>query len=344
MIKENEKKEQKRETKPIDEKEVMKEQLNLDSDNDIDKNIDTLSSLAYLVLSQESRDQMEALFCKDEEKDDDDWKTVALEIMRKVDARQREEESQIPPSPENQRIEKASSSKIPSNDTLHQALNRICEEDNCQIEEEMKNTKPHVFSAEFERKMEELMKVETPEMKAERRKKKFLGVARYAVAVVVAVVLLGRVFFSGNKNVSASNMKFRIIEWLENAFVVEEGSSVRQDESVLFDVDRIGYLPEGFELTVDDAIFSRIYYKFQNATGDYVTLHVYCDSTNTGIDNQEIFQEIDLNKAGFEYRYVYKKESKEHIISWKDDKGIYYFLYGTVDKDEMIKVMNGIIY
>jgi hypothetical protein len=91
MKTEKEKREQNNETQSLDKKEVMKKHLNKDSD-DINEKIDIMSSLAYLMLSKESRDEMAALFCKDEEEKNDDWKEVALEIMRKVDAKHREEE------------------------------------------------------------------------------------------------------------------------------------------------------------------------------------------------------------------------------------------------------------
>lgn len=344
MIKEKEKRERKNETIPLDGKEVMEEHLNKTANSIINEEIDTLSSLAYLMLSPESRDQMGALFSKNEEEDNDDWKAVALEIMRKVDARQREEEKQIFHSPENQKIVKISSAQRSSNDGIHQVVTCIYEEDNRQIEAEMKTAKPHVFSTEFERKMEELMKVETPEMKSERRKKKFLGVARNVAAVVVAVVLLGGVISSGNKNVAASQMKFRIKEWLENAFVVEEGNSVRQDEGILFDVDQIGYIPEGFELVVDELYNTKAYFRFKNDANDHVVLLVYRDSSIAGVDNYDIMQDSDINEAGFEYQYFYKKESKEHFIKWIDKKDMYYVLYGTIEKIDLVNIMDNIIY
>ena len=208
----------------------------------------------------------------------------------------------------------------------------------------MKHATPHVFSAEFERKMEELMKVETPKMRAAKCKEKIIGYAQYAIAAVVTVLLLGGLIFSGNKKMTASQMKFCVTQWLENAFVIEEGDSKRQDQNILFGVNQIGYMPEGFELGVEENSFSRVYYKFQNDLNEYVILQIYYDSTNTWVDNQGILQECKLNEAGFEYRYIYKKESAEHIINWEDNNGICYLLYGTIDVAEIIKIMDGIIY
>ena len=141
----------------------------------------------------------------------------------------------MPPSCDKQKIKKSPSAKRLSDETLRQAIIKVTDQEEQQLKEEMKHATPHVFSAEFERKMEELMKVETPKMRAAKCKEKIIGYAQYAIAAVVTVLLLGGLIFSGNKKMTASQMKFCVTQWLENAFVIEEGIDVRQEEGVIFD-------------------------------------------------------------------------------------------------------------
>ena len=262
----------------INEKEKMKQTNEDVTKKEVEETIDTLSTLAYMMLSQESRDQMESLFGKEEEKEEnDDWKATALEIMRKVDARQKESEPVMPPSCDKQKIKKSPSAKRLSDEALRQAIIKVTDQEEQQLKEEMKHATPHVFSAEFECKMEELMKVETPKMRAAKCKEKIFGYAQYAIAAVVTVLLLGGLIFSGNKKMTASQMKFCVTQWLENAFVIEEGIDVRQEEGVIFDKSQIGYLPEGFSVVKEESNFMRAYFRLENINGNYIVLQVFRD-------------------------------------------------------------------
>lgn len=328
-----------------EEREVINVQPGDALKGDVAENIETLSSLAYLMLSQESRDQMEQLFCKDDEKENnDDWKDIALEIMRKVDARQREAETVEPLSFGNLQIKDVSRAKTLSEEALHQAILKVTDQEERELNEEMKHAKPHVFSAEFEHKMEELMKVQTPEMKTAKRKKKFLHAAQYTAAAIVTVALLGGLLFSGNKNVTASQMKFRITQWLENAFVVEEGMDVRQNESVTFDKSQIGYIPEGFKLEIQEVNFVKAYYKYTNEAGDFIVLNVVSNKSSMSVDNVETQQELNLNLAGLGYHFIITEDDKTDGIYWMDQSSNVYILIGNIVQEELVKIMNGINY
>lgn len=328
-----------------EEREVINVQPGDALKGDVAENIETLSSLAYLMLSQESRDQMEQLFCKDDEKENnDDWKDIALEIMRKVDARQREAETVEPLSFGNLQIKDVSRAKTLSEEALHQAILKVTDQEERELNEEMKHAKPHVFSAEFEHKMEELMKVQTPEMKTAKRKKKFLHAAQYTAAAIVTVALLGGLLFSGNKNVTASQMKFRITQWLENAFVVEEGAIILQDEGILFDKNQIGYIPDGFKLEVEEIAFSKKYYKYLNDQEEFIVLNVGKNIISLGVDNEKIEQEAHVSSLGLEYRYINTEDNKTNGIFWVDKKEQVYILSGSINIEELMNIMNNISY
>lgn len=220
-------------------------------------------------------------------------------------------------------------------DKLKSCITEVMDDLDDELEEEMENLEPHVFSEEFEKKMEDLIQTQN-------RKARRYDAVRYIVAVVVTVLLVGGVLFVGNEEVRASKIGVDILEWMEGFFVVEEKS--QEDDGVLFEESQIGYLPEGFEKVEEHAIYSEAYYKYQNAEGEYIVLEVHRNKIESMVDNKEIGQDVSLNEAGLEYRYIYKEDSKENIVAWKDTKGIYYQLQGTYDKEGIIKVMNGISY
>ena len=220
-------------------------------------------------------------------------------------------------------------------DKLKSCITEVMDDLDDELEEEMENLEPHVFSEEFEKKMEDLIQTQN-------RKARRYDAVRYIAAVVVTVLLVGGVLFVGNEEVRASKIGVDILEWMEGFFVVEEKS--QEDNGVLFEESQIGYLPEGFEKTSEDVMYSKSYYKYQNEAGDYIILEVQRDKVEYMVDNKEMGQDVSINIAGLEYLYIYKDDSKENIIAWKDTKGIYYQLLSTYDKEEIIKMMNGISY
>ena len=223
---------------------------------------------------------------------------------------------------------------------LRDSLLRVMDEEVNAIREEMKQEEPHVFSEAFEQKMQEMMKVQ-------KHKNKWRGIVGYAAAAVVVLVLvIGGVLLVGSEELRASDFGVKIQTWMANFFLVENDTNRDKDENteVLFEESQIGYLPEGFEKVEEVVRLSKVSYKYQNDADEYIVLEVFKDKTLAGLDSEEIAQEVDLNTAGFEYRYIYKEESNEHIITWIDKENISYSLISSFDKDEIIKIMNNIYY
>ena len=209
--------------------------------------------------------------------------------------------------------------------------------DNARLEEEMKHCEPHVFSEDFERRMEKLLTVH-------RRKNKFRTCFRYIAAAVLVLLLAGGILFIGSEDLRASQMSIDILEWLDEFFTVEDGIDDRSDSGVLFDESRIGYLPEGFEKVEEGSTFSVVYLAYENGVGDKIILRVSRDKITLNIDNEEIEKNVLINEAGYEYTRTHKEEGFRDIVMWKDENDIYYYLASTLENDEIIDVMNNISY
>lgn len=239
--------------------------------------------------------------------------------------------------------EEKNNKELLGDEVLHNvALN--CMKKESSALEEMINSKPHVFSEEFERKMQEVMRVETPAERAARLRKKRVQKIQIVATIIVTVVLAAGLMFQGNRNVLASDMKMRITQWLENAFVLEEGVESRQDEGVVFDKSQIKYMPEGYNLEIEETNFSRHYYRFAKDAENIIILKVEKNKVSLGIDNAEIRQDVYKSLLGFEYRFINTTDNKLDGVVWSDEMEQVFVLYGTISQEEIVKIMNSIVY
>ena len=192
-----------------------------------------------------------------------------------------------------------------SNKELHDCVVKMMDLEEKLLMEEMKDAQPHVFSKEFERKMQEVMRVQA-------RVNKRSDLVRYLATAAVVILIIFGLLFIGNEDLRASEFKINILEWFEK---VEE------------------------EIT-----FAVAFIKYENELGDTLVLQVFREKAISGMDGEGAKQDIDLNQAGFEYRWIYKEDTKEFALTWLDEKQINYDLSGTVELHELIKCMNSISY
>lgn len=226
-----------------------------------------------------------------------------------------------------------------ANKGLHDCVVQMMELEEKLLAEEMKDAQPHVFSNEFEQKMQEVMRVQE-------RVNKRSDLVRYLATAAVVILMVFGLLFIGNEDLRASDFRINVLEWLEEFFVVENDTNRDKDDEsdVLFHESQIGYIPEGFEKVEEEVAYSQVYYRYQNGLGEYISIVVYIEKTLVGIDNQEIVHDISLNEAGLEYQYIYKEDEDKHFFSWVDEEEKFYSLGGSASKEEMSKFMNGILY
>lgn len=220
---------------------------------------------------------------------------------------------------------------------LKSSILEAIELDDARLEEELKNCEPHVFSAKFEREMDELFE-------RYRRKKKLRRIRRYAMAAAVVLLLTGGIFYLGSGDLRATKTNIDILEWFENFFTVDDGVRGIKSDEVLFEESRIGYLPEGFEKVSANSTFSLVLYEYKNNSNEYITIRVCRDKLSYFIDNENIDKNVCINEAGYEYTMTQRDEMKQAVLMWKDNNDIYYYITSTLEDNELIKIMNGISY
>lgn len=224
-----------------------------------------------------------------------------------------------------------------SEDVLRDSIIRVMNAKESKEDAEMAQTEPYVFSENFEKKMEEILRGET-------RKNKLRYPIRYVAATLVSVLLVSGLIFIGNEDARASKVSIEIQDWLDDFFLVENKAEKDNSADVLFSESQIGYLPDGFEKVFEEVFFSRVSYKYQNNAGDYIVLQVYRDKSTSGVDNNEIAQEVALNASGLEYRFIDTGDTKTNGIVWTDLDNKFYNLISTLSKEEIINIMDSISY
>ena len=126
---------------------------------------------------------------------------------------------------------------------LKESVLEACELDDERLQKLVDESEPHVFSERFEKNMEKVFRMY-------RRRCFMRKVTRYtAAAAVLVLVVTGGIFLTTGKSAEATTPGVNVLEWLKDYFSFEKGNSGKSEE-VLFDESRIGYMPEGFELSV----------------------------------------------------------------------------------------------
>ena len=226
-----------------------------------------------------------------------------------------------------------------SDKRLHDCVVQMMELEDALLVEEMKHAQPHVFSKEFELKMKEVMRVQT-------RACRHSDAVRYLATAAVVILMIFGLLFIGNEDLRASDFKINILEWFEDFFMVENDTNRDKDDEsdVLFHESQIGYIPEGFEKVAEEIQFSQVTYKYRNDFGCYIKFSVYRNRALAGVNNEDVKYDIMINQDGFEYQYVYKENSEEHIYSWMDQENRFYILSGLGDIEKVRAFMDGISY
>ena len=227
---------------------------------------------------------------------------------------------------------------------LKKALLEVWEKEDARLEEEIKQCEPHVFSREFEQKMNQLLNNHGRECAPHGFRQKLTPFWKPLAAVVVVCIMISGILLTQSSSLRASALRIDILEWLDEFFTVEDGDGKRALEQVLFEESQIGYLPDGFEKVSEESIFSQVQLRYKNEKDEYILLQVHKGNMISNVDNESAEQEIHVNEAGYEYTLVYREDREQTTILWKDEQDIYYYIESSLDKDEMIKIMNSISY
>ena len=227
---------------------------------------------------------------------------------------------------------------------LKKALLEVWEKEDARLEEEIKQCEPHVFSREFEQKMNQLLNNHGRECAPHGFRQKLTPFWKPLAAVVVVCIMISGILLTQSSSLRASALRIDILEWLDEFFTVEDSYVGKIEQRVLFEESQIGYLPAGFEKVSEESIFSQVQLKYRNNKNEYIILSVYKGKTLANVDSESANQEVHVNDAGYEYTIVYREYSEQITVLWKDEQDLNYSIDGSLDEEEIIKIMNSISY
>ena len=227
---------------------------------------------------------------------------------------------------------------------LKKALLEVWEKEDARLEEELRQCEPHVFSKKFERNMYRLLNNCGRERAPYGFRQKLTPFWKPLAAVVVVCIMISGILLTQSSSLQASALRIDILEWLDEFFTVEDGCVGKTEEKILFEESQIGYLPDGFKKVSEEGIFSQVQFKYRNDKNDYIVLRVYKGKTLANVDSESANQQVHVNDAGYEYTIVYREYSEQITVLWKDEQGINYSIDGSLDEEEIIRIMNSISY
>lgn len=200
------------------------------------------------------------------------------------------------------------------------------------VEEEMKKQDNHVFSEQFEQKMEELFAARRKKIK----KRKFY---RYA-ASIAAVMLLVFGTVSATFTTGASMPSIDISGWFEKYFVFGKGTPAKGDGGIDFSEERITYIPDGFVKTEEENKNTYYDYVYENQEGKYFHVRVSKTLVLSQQDSEDVVRKEKKGENGYEYTIIDQAEETTYI--WESYENLYYYLTGNIEEEELMRIMNSI--
>lgn len=229
-------------------------------------------------------------------------------------------------------------------DKLKQALMLTIELDNARMAEESEGIPDHEFSPEFEQKMDGLIR---QYQKKSRRRTAWRRACRAAAAFAAVCAVVFALIWNESGGF-AIELPFL---WFEDSDDYKELVDVENDileEALDFDVNRITYIPEGYELIEEENHYQRYLAGYSCGSKYQISIMVWKENTNVIHESGADKSNYGVNKAGYVYEYSsYYSENQNdevYIVTWKDDEGICYQLTGTESLEVIIDVMEGFTY
>lgn len=211
---------------------------------------------------------------------------------------------------------------------IRQYLIAMMELEEERLNEQLEECEPHVFSEEFERKMQNLLTVH-------RKRCKRRAVLRFAVKMAACLLLcVGLV--TATHTAVASLPSIDIKGWFEKYFEFSKGEYT-EDSEIAFSEAQILYIPEDFTKTEEEVTRTYRNYVYENKDDKNFSLRVSRTIVQTQQDNEDIERELFNTEKGYEYART--RHDLKTIYVWEDDGGLYYYLSGNIEEKELELIM-----
>ncbi len=118
-------------------------------------------------------------------------------------------------------------------------------------------------------------------------------------------------------------------------------SKKSNDKTITSDDLKIGYIPEGFELTSSDESSGHREYMYTSDNGDYITVGIYDSKySDVGVDSENTEYEV-LSVNGQEAHLMYDENDRCGVLLFGNSE-YYVSIMALTDKSELIKIAENI--
>lgn len=219
-----------------------------------------------------------------------------------------------------------------ANEKMRESILEAMRLEDERVEEEMKKHEKHVFSEQFEQKMEEIFA-------ARRKKIRRRKIYRYAASIAAVMILVfGTV--TATFTTGASMPSIDISGWFEKYFVFGKGTSDKGDGGIAFSEERITYIPEGFVKTEEENKNTYYDYVYENQEGKYIHVRVSKTLALSQQDSEDVVRKEQKGENGYEYTIIEQAEEITYI--WESHENLYYYVTGNIEEEELMRIMNSI--
>lgn len=168
------------------------------------------------------------------------------------------------------------------------------------------------------------------------------GVIIAAEGVREAIADTVMTWFDKYTNFDFSKSNESALPGKNNSEAKENNSDTNADVVLQYISDlKIGYIPEGFELSesIEDPGYR--HYIYYNEVGDYIFIGIYdSESTETGIDNEDVEYEKIITDGREIHVFYDEVERTGNVITGNN---MYYIaITGVCEREELIKIIENI--
>lgn len=194
----------------------------------------------------------------------------------------------------------------------------------------------HEFSEGFEKRMEKLL--------TRVRQKERYGIpikTGARIAAAVALILAGSVAVSVNTDaLNLERIKEKLYEYTQVIHKKETEKKYYAPEEKVGEFVPLypAYIPEGYELTIEDSDGTFLFLSYENSegTGFIIDQEQVKDGMVVGEDNEYVREE-KADILGYDGRICYKEDGQVHIW-WESENTLYLVGSNSFGKEELLKI------
>lgn len=202
-----------------------------------------------------------------------------------------------------------------------------------QLNKEVEKEGPHTFSKEYREKMDAIMQMYKKKSRRRVRIKYIM-----AATIVIFVFTIGLIQLNA-PGLKANEVIINITEWGKSLITMKNDDKSDIVEEMVFSEERLGYIPDGFELVMEEYAFSYAHLRYEKEDSYFDIIASNATQERT-LDSENI-EEFAVRKTedGLEYAIFSNAQGISKVI-WRNQDT--YILEGNLSPETLVEIMSNI--